>query len=473
MGVRPMTTAADLAASDRGYVVAPAGCGKTELIARAIAGDDSTRQLVLTHTHAGVRALRSRLVRYGVSRRSFTVDTIAGFALRYACGYPEISGLSDPEPRGAGWGAVYGAAARVLEEGVGRVVAGASYDGVYVDEYQDCTQDQHQLVASLADSLPCRVLGDPLQGIFGFAGTLVDWETEIPQFFEELPSLSTPWRWLDTNPELGEWLLEVRDPLMSRKPLDTSSAPVRVGSTAPDQQVLVCHQSAETSGSIVGIRKWARDAHTIASKLEGRFTSMEEMDCKDLHEFSELLDHRSGPARAAALLDFAETCMTKVDRQLGDAKRLLRKGTRLKPDTGSPTHDIEVLLNYIADTDEVAPINQVLDALRTLPGVKTYRRELLAEMKRAVGAVEEGAFASLAEATWTIRDQGRHRDRRLEQRLISRTLLVKGLEFEHCIILNADELESRDLYVAMTRGSTALTVLSSSTNGIVRYKGSR
>lgn len=59
--------------------------------------------------------------------------------------------------------------------------------------------------------------------------------------------------------------------------------------------------------------------------------------------------------------------------------------------------------------------------------------------------------------------------RSLEARLVSRTLLIKGLEFDHALLLNADEFEdsgrpgdgAKHFYVAATRGSQALIVLSS------------
>ena len=52
--------------------------------------------------------------------------------------------------------------------------------------------------------------------------------------------------------------------------------------------------------------------------------------------------------------------------------------------------------------------------------------------------------------------------RPVEHRTVSRTLLVKGLEFEHAVVLNGAEHDVRNLYVAMTRGSKSLTVLSES-----------
>ena len=38
------------------------------------------------------------------------------------------------------------------------------------------------------------------------------------------------------------------------------------------------------------------------------------------------------------------------------------------------------------------------------------------------------------------------------------TLLLKGLEAEMAVVLDGDGLDKRNLYVAMTRGSKALTI---------------
>ena len=45
---------------------------------------------------------------------------------------------------------------------------------------------------ALNEHLPIRVLGDPLQGIFSFAGNLVDWaHLEFPV----VNVVTKPWRW--------------------------------------------------------------------------------------------------------------------------------------------------------------------------------------------------------------------------------------------------------------------------------------
>jgi superfamily I DNA/RNA helicase len=66
-----------------------------------------------------------------------------------------------------------------------------TYDGIYVDEYQDCSADQHELVMLLADYLPCRVVGDPLQAIFSQVNKdkALDWSTVVLERFGTIAEL--------------------------------------------------------------------------------------------------------------------------------------------------------------------------------------------------------------------------------------------------------------------------------------------
>ena len=62
----------------KGYVIAPAGFGKTHLIAMAI-NLGSDRQLILTHTFAGVNALKKKTQVLGVPASKHHIDTIASW----------------------------------------------------------------------------------------------------------------------------------------------------------------------------------------------------------------------------------------------------------------------------------------------------------------------------------------------------------------------------------------------------------
>jgi hypothetical protein len=111
------------------------------------------------------------------------LETIAGWSLRFAAAFPQRSGLKTPEPRGQEWTTVYRAATLLVGGGFITSVLKASYQRVLVDEYQDCTVEQHALIAALSKHLPTCIFGDHLQAIFGFRDEqLVDWKTIAADF---------------------------------------------------------------------------------------------------------------------------------------------------------------------------------------------------------------------------------------------------------------------------------------------------
>ncbi len=176
----------DLNAIRRGLVVAPAGCGKTQLITDALARHDGAKPvLVLTHTNAGVAALRGRLEKAGVKPSSYRAATLDGFAIRLISTFPQRAGHDPRIINGArpNYEAIRDAAARLVAAGHVNDILAASYERLFVDEYQDCSIRQHALVTWLAQSLRTAIVGDPFQSIFGFGGDrLADWNSEVLTF---------------------------------------------------------------------------------------------------------------------------------------------------------------------------------------------------------------------------------------------------------------------------------------------------
>lgn len=449
-----------LAQAARGFVVSAAGCGKTEAIAQAVGLGSDRRQLILTHTHAGVRALRERLAKYKVPTKRYHVDTIAGWALKYAAGYPKLSELIDSQSSGNGWAAVYDAAVRVLRSSAVKQVVAETYGGLYVDEYQDCTKRQHRLVVGLAEVLPCRILGDPLQGIFGFKDELVDWPTDVEPYFERLPDLTTPWRWLGRNPELGRRLMQVRTALTDGDTIDLRAPPVLWRSRTPMAQRNACLDAARRDGSVVAIHKWPASCHSLASKLNGRFTAMEEMDCDDLMQWADKIGTSSGAKRATYVVEFAAKCMTKISTELGPVRAKLKQGVVPDINRLKKHRDVAKALGRVAAEPSLEAVPEAMELIAGITGRVLYRRELWREMARALELHLRDPQESLRDTAWRSRDRARHAGRIVERRTVSRTLLVKGLEFDHAVVLDAAEHDAKNLYVAMTRGARSLFVLS-------------
>jgi len=121
---------------------------------------------------------------------------------------------------------------------------------------------------------------------------------------------------------------------------------------------------------------------------------------------------------------------------------------------------VEALIRLARD-EAIDSVSEAMELIEDMPSVVLHRRELWRDMKRAVALCPPGQPATLGEVAWHDRDIGRNGGRRVELRTVSRTALVKGLELDHAIVLNADSLDSRNLYVALTRGTRSLTILSS------------
>lgn len=455
--------AAGLAESPRGYVVAPAGCGKTQMIALAVREEDGRPQLVLTHTHAGVQAIRRRLANLDVPRTAYRVDTIAGWALTLASAYPGTSRLVIPEPTGAAWNEVYEAAVRVLQLRAIRAVISASYAGVYVDEYQDCSVGQHGMVLALAEIMPCRVLGDPLQGIFNFRSEpSVDWDRHVVSEFAPLKSPRVPYRWARRNPQLGEWVQQARTALLARQPLTIRpDSPVRwIRAGGIHEQLGACRAAARQPGTTVVIRGRPHQCINIGRQLAPMFSVIEAVDLQELFNVAVALDETAGVEAAKAILDFVASCITGLKSH---RERLLRglegRGRKpLSPELQSALSALRGVANECAP----ATIQAALGALCAIPKCSTFRRDPLHELRYTIQRKMADPGVSYRDAAWRVRDRTRTGGARLPRLGIGTTLRIKGLEFDHAIVIGADEadFDCKNLYVALTRACESLTVIS-------------
>lgn len=81
-------------------------------------------------------------------------------------------------------------------------------------------------------------------------------------------------------------------------------------------------------------------------------------------------------------------------------------------------------------------------------------------MRSALGLKATHQLATLSVAIWEVQNRMRHAGRRLGNRSIGSTLLVKGLEFERAIIIAEDAMTRKDWYVALTRATTSIRIVS-------------
>lgn len=458
----------DLLAIKRGSVAAPAGCGKTHLIAEALARHCGSKPiLVLTHTNAGVVALRARLDRAGVPANAYRLSTIDGWAMRLISTFPVRSAhnadlLQLTNPR-IDYPNIRVAAAKLLKAGHVNDILAASYAQLIVDEYQDCSIRQHALVAFAAQTLPTCVLGDPMQAIFGFGGDdLAKWDKHVSTYFLLSGELATPWRWINARAEpLGHWLLDVREKLLRGEPIDLRTAAdgvtwVELDGTKDHERRLRAARVRPPDGQgcvlIVGDSTNPQRQRQFASQTPGAIT-VEAVDLRDLVAFAGAFDLTALDA-LEHLAGFAQSVM----RNVGAADLVRRVQSLVRGTARKPPTDVEaVALSFVRAPSHRAAVD-VLVEINKEGGVSAYRPAVLRACIKALQLCDGPEGLSFHEAAIRMREQNRLMGRPLPRRAVGSTLLLKGLESEVAVILNADALDARNLYVAMTRGSKALTV---------------
>ena len=206
------------------------------------------------------------------------------------------------------------------------------------------------------------------------------------------------------------------------------------------------------------------------SSKEVSITRGQGQEAKDLFKAARDLDRLTGPALAAAAIEFAKKCHTGVGTELSTALRAFKDGRM--PSIRQNTKHAEAVkaLTELATGGDRHALYRALDQLDHLPGCRIYRPEVWHEMHSAARFFVGGEAESMEDAAWLMRDRTRRRGKRLPRAVVSRTLLVKGMEFDHGLILDAEQLADREnFYVAVTRASHSLTIFSD--NPVISFGG--
>ena len=443
----------------------PAGTGKTHIVAglAAVASETDGRVLILTHTHAGVDAIRRRLKTFGVPPKQVWVDTITGWAFDLVRAYPKVAGVEVPAtPDWTKSSNYIAGAVRVAQSQAIRAMHAASFDYLIVDEYQDCNTGQHDLVLALISGIPkACVSGDRLQGIFAFGGqVLVDWDQHVFPNFPAFELEHVAHRWAGHNEPLGAWLLGIRPALLAGSTVDIAAAAVS------GLQLILPGQSSITSAALAAfppgetvlvLGQWAPELDELASKLNGEFTVMEELQGKTMANWLTRFDGAAEEHYAALIARYAKDCFVGL---AGIDQPVMKKLMDGAPVAHLQRDGIADILTALDVVTAERTRESVLDAMAVIKAnavTRLYKREAWFDARKAISRSLTGELTCV-EALGQIRDAMRRSGRPAESHIVSRTLLVKGLEYDHVIIADARLQSSEHLYVALTRGRKSLTV---------------
>ncbi len=359
------------------------------------------------------------------------------------------------------------AAMNLLKAGHINEVLAASYERLIVDEYQDCSIRQHAVVAYAAQTLPTCVLGDPMQAIFGFGSDqLASWDEYVCKHFPISGELETPWRWINAGKEdFGRWLLKVRKKLLNSEAIDLTTAPAELcwvhldGTEDMVRQMRAARTTPPTAEGrvlIIGRSTSPQSQRDMASRTPGAVT-VENVDLRDFVDFAKRFDFRATDA-FVKLTTFAGEVMTNVGTpDLIARDRSLQNGTARKAASDAE----QAALSFCANPSSKSAANLIVE-INKLGGVRQHRPAVVRACVKALEQCDGTDGNTFYDAAVRIREQHRLIGRPLAKRSVGSTLLLKGLEADVCVILEAHELDAKNLYVAMTRGSAKLVLCSRS-----------
>ncbi|KFN48854.1 hypothetical protein N790_05660 [Arenimonas malthae CC-JY-1] len=366
----------------------------------------------------------------------------------------------DPQS-GAEWDQLYAGSRAALDVSAIRDVVGSSYDRVLVDEYQDCNSLQHELTIALSTIVPTTVFGDPMQGIFEFAGATLDWDRDIFPTFPLFGSLDQPYRWKDKNPDLGAWVAETRLKLLRGEPIDLIDPRIcyRPSTDAFDMGVLFDGIDAK-EGSFAAIHCNKGICYKLASAANGGYQAIEEVAANRLRIFARAWDAAPDvKSKANAIVELSKDCFHKRTTAETEAEAaevlVVREGLNIAYEGMNDGNGAEAAIPFMA-------------LLRKRPLYKLYRGGLWRDCEHAVGELAAGRAETMVAAAERIKQRVHNTGRKLPGRTVSTPLLLKGLEFDHVVIPDAThfgrerQARAKLFYVAISRATRSLTIGSSS-----------
>lgn len=447
----------------------PAGTGKTHIVV-AMTGEaaaNGERALILTHTNAGVDALRKRLTKHNVDPKSYHVDTITGWAIDLVRHYPTLAEMVAPniiDPNDSD-SFVIGSTKVVRAAALVRMLRN-SFHYLFVDEYQDCVIEHHELVAALANAIPqCAIFGDPLQGIFDFGGQLVDWPTHVHPLFPTFTRTHEPWRWNDHNQDLGRWLISIRPLMVTDGVLDLSKVQVPGLEWKPkgtQGEIQAAYAAANRGGSAAILHAQRNQHKTVGRAAKGMYSIMESLHGTYMHDQLEKLAGIEPVGYARWFADAAKECFSGFgDLNAAVLGRLERNVSLIGLSRPTIPRAMDIV-ESVRQQPSIATLAAAMYALAKNSEGLCYAHEAWYDMAKSLAraAVDD---LSARDHLAAIRSRLRYTGRKPREKILSKTLLVKGLEYDHVVIANADSIGNhKHLYVAMTRPRKTLTILSAS-----------
>jgi Superfamily I DNA and RNA helicases len=464
----------DFISKNKSMLIAPAGYGKTYTIAQCLQFATG-RSLVLTHTNAGISALKEKFKNQGIDTAAYHIETISSYAQKFALSHIKKAKIPSQENSGQYYPFLIKRATDIIEKKVIGDIISLSYTHLFVDEYQDCTLSQHKLILTLSKYLKTHILGDPLQGIFNFSAqdpivNMLDAEL-MGHFFENKYELKKPWRWINSGCEnlgfdlasIRTQINNIRNPYALRNFKSIQLFSYNDGEVGKmnlfintilnnEQNVLFIHpQSNSTAPRVDYVRK-----------LNNRVLMLESLDDKIFYALARSADSITPIILLTGIVPICNELygVTKTSMWI-KADRLVNK----RGDDISKGEKLKTLYNECVSCFNLSNVANIIEFFKDEIGFSIARKDLAHSLLRAMRNAHMNS-TSVYEEMCNIRNRMRSSGRKVSRHCIGTTLLTKGLECDCVVLLDAEKFwDSRfcstknHLYVALTRGSKKVIVI--------------
>lgn len=467
----------------KSLVIAPAGYGKTHSLAECLNyTPDDQKQLILTHTHAGIASIKEKINSFSIPSSKYHIETITGFAQKYVLSF--YCGTDLPDQGDSKYFTVIIEKAKDIFslESVKKIIR-YTYNGLFVDEYQDCTKSQHQMILQLSDVLPTHILGDPLQGIFSFAPNLtVDFERDLISF-DVRETLEIPWRWHKegNSKTLGESLKKIREILYNGDKIIKLRQYEGVSFYKINSRDLYDYKSfyRQTLQKIINKQEYHSllillpDDHRstnieLRSNLLAQIDPfkqlilLEAIDDKDYYEISQNIDllikERCGLDDLTSLIYSILLKLfnrTIVEKWVKDNKLISKKNQHK-----SNHLVLKDMFVSFSRQPSLVKLREILTFMQNNLQFKTKRKYLVKSIFNAL-EVSITEKITVYDAMKQQKNMIRRMGRKVYGKCFGTTLLTKGLEFETVVLLDAHAFsDCKHFYVAITRACKKLIIFS-------------
>lgn len=470
--------------SNKSMIIAPAGYGKTHTIVDCLEKFqfEDKKILILTHTHAGIASIKTKIADRNIDPKIYEINTICSFTLNLTLAYVPASLLPDDSDMNKKYQKAQGFARQLLAAKPIKSVLQAKYAHIIVDVYQDCNTSQHQLIDLLGQFIKVHILGDHMQGIFGFNGTPVDLNSStFDDYRVHIQTLNIPWRWNNAGAkELGEEIHKIRNLLEGQQQIDLYQYKhiqfVKThrndlywhgkskSDTPPEIITLLRHYlSDKHKGNVLIIHplSFNKDSRVSLTKNLYNLGILESIDDSDFYDTVNEFENKSGNDLIASIKKFLQnTCAASVlsdwlheDGSLVNVRKEGKLSTFMK---------IKGIVESLQSQKSASLILSTISQLKQLLNIRIVRNDVYYTIQRVLIDADRRNI-SLRESLKHNRDAVRRIGRSITGKYIGTTLLTKGLECETVIVLNAHQFpDEKHLYVALSRCSKKLIVASES-----------